>query len=146
VVPRQPPAVLAYAQALAAGLGVGLVCAYADPEVYPQAGPGGTVVLRPVDPDAGGAGETAGALAARLQAELAQSPVAWEFRQLWGDPARALQRTADELDASLIVVGTREPGLAHQLEELMAGSVAAYLSHHQYRPVLVVPAGPHPRT
>ncbi|MFD1214328.1 universal stress protein [Arthrobacter sp. GCM10027362] len=140
VVPRQHPSVLAGAAALAAGLGVGLVCAFADPEVYPEVRPDGTVDLLPIDPDAGAAAETADALVSELQAGLRQVPVAWEFRHLWGDPAQALHRAAEELDASLIVVGTRERGLAHRLEERVAGSVAAHLAHRQQRPVLVVPA------
>jgi nucleotide-binding universal stress UspA family protein len=67
--------------------------------------------------------------------------VPWSVRQLLGDPALALIQLADELDASLLVVGTRKRGLGESLREFLTGSVAARLSHRQHRPVLVVPLG-----
>ena len=70
---------------------------------------------------------------------LADSGVSWTVRQIIGDPALALIRLADEVDASLIVVGTRKRGLGESLREFLTGSVAARLSHRQRRPVLVVP-------
>jgi nucleotide-binding universal stress UspA family protein len=138
--PRQDPRVWACAADLAAALGVRLVFAYADPSVYPESDGAGAVRLLPIDPDAGGSDSAAvaEALTARLRTELAQVPVDWEFRRLWGSPAQALHRAAEELDASLIVVGTREGGRAHHLEERLAGSVADRLVHSQQRPILVV--------
>lgn len=140
--PRQDPRVRACAADLAAALGVRLVFAYADPSVYPESDGAGAVRLLPIDPDAGDGdadgAAVAEALAARLRTELEQVPVDWEFRRLWGSPAQALQRAAEELDASLIVVGTREGGRAHHLEERLAGSVADRLVHAQQRPILVV--------
>ncbi|MCY1226406.1 hypothetical protein D9M72_386350 [compost metagenome] len=40
----------------------------------------------------------------------------------------------------MIIVGTPERGLGHRLSAALNGSVAAWLTHHQDRPVLVVPA------
>ncbi|MDZ5146245.1 universal stress protein [Microbacterium testaceum] len=78
----------------------------------------------------------------RMTAEaLAGSTVTWTARQIIGDPALALIQLADEIDASLIVVGTRKRGLGESLREFLTGSVAARLSHRQRRPVLVVPQG-----
>ncbi|OZD56700.1 universal stress protein UspA [Rhodococcus sp. 06-1477-1B] len=72
---------------------------------------------------------------------LGGSDVTWSVRQVIGDPALALIQLADEIDASLIVVGTRKRGLGESLREFLTGSVAARLSHRQSRPVLVVPQG-----
>ena len=63
----------------------------------------------------------------------------WTLRTLAGDPARALARLAAETNAPMIIVGTSERGLSHRLSEALNGSVGAWLSHHQSRPVLVVP-------
>ena len=50
-------------------------------------------------------------------------------------------RLAVEVDARVIVVGSRHPGIIHRVEELFSKSVAASLITGQTRPVLVVPAG-----
>lgn len=57
-----------------------------------------------------------------------------------GDPVRALTTIAEERDAVMIVVGTNTGW--HRLAELFNGSVAARLTRHQHRPVLVVPTDP----
>ena len=76
----------------------------------------------------------------RATAEALQGDaVAWSVRQEIGDPALALIRLADEIHASVLVVGTRKRGLGESLREFLTGSVAARLSHRQRRPVLVVP-------
>ena len=67
--------------------------------------------------------------------------VSWTMRALSGDPAIAIGKLADQISASLIVVGTRRPGLGETLREFFNGSVAARLAHRQTRPVLVVPNG-----
>lgn len=78
----------------------------------------------------------------RASAEaLAGDTVTWRVRQIIGDPALALIGLADEVDASLLVVGTRKRGLGESLREFLTGSVAARLTHRQHRPVLVVPVG-----
>ena len=48
-------------------------------------------------------------------------------------------RLASEVNAPMIIVGTPERGFGHRVTELLNGSVAAWLTHHQSRPVLVVP-------
>lgn len=52
-----------------------------------------------------------------------------------GDPAGTIVEVADQEDADLIVVGTREPGL---LDRLIGGSVSAAVSRQAHRDVLIV--------
>jgi nucleotide-binding universal stress UspA family protein len=146
VIPGQPAAVVRRAVELAAGLGVGLVCAYVDTSTYEATRADGSHVLLPIDPDGDYdyVEETAEQIRSDLTRILGRSGVDWSFRSLTGEPAHALTGLAESLDASMIVVGTREPGLAHRLEELLVGSVAVHLVHHQHRPVLVVPLNPRP--
>jgi nucleotide-binding universal stress UspA family protein len=55
-----------------------------------------------------------------------------------GDPAKAIAMLAEERDADLIVVGTREPGLA---ERVMRSSVSQAVSRRSHRDVLIVHPG-----
>ncbi|MCB1297699.1 MAG: universal stress protein [Microthrixaceae bacterium] len=71
--------------------------------------------------------------------QLQDAGVQWTFQQLVGDPALAIKELADKIDASLIVVGTRDRGIGESIREFFTGSVAARLAHRQRRPVLVVP-------
>jgi nucleotide-binding universal stress UspA family protein len=158
----QPDAVATHAAALAAQLGARLVCATVDAGRYAvEEHADGSIRSAPFDPDladtdVGPAGAGAGAGAAadlgidridprldeRLHALLDPTGVPWESRALAGDPARALARLADALDAMMIVVGTHEGGLRGSLHELFNGSVAAHLTHRQHRPVVVIPLSP----
>ena len=74
-------------------------------------------------------------------AVLADSGVDFTVRQLVGDPAMAIKHFADQIDARLIVVGTRKRGLGESIREFFTGSVGARLAHRQHRPILVVPLG-----
>ncbi|WP_341995128.1 universal stress protein [Microbacterium sp. LWH7-1.2] len=65
----------------------------------------------------------------------------WTVRQLVGDPAMAIKHFADEIDARLIVVGTRKRGFGESVREFFTGSVGARLAHRQHRPILIVPLG-----
>lgn len=65
--------------------------------------------------------------------------VPWTFHYLAGRPDRALTHLARAVDAAAVVVGTRAPGTGARLRELVDGSVAVHLAHHQHRPVLTVP-------
>jgi nucleotide-binding universal stress UspA family protein len=67
--------------------------------------------------------------------------VDWSVRQLVGDPAMAMKHLADQVDARLLVVGTRKRGLGESIREFFTGSVAARLAHRQQRPILVIPLG-----
>ena len=63
------------------------------------------------------------------------------MRQLVGDPAMAIKHFADQIDARLIVVGTRKHGFGESVREFFTGAVGVRLAHRQHRPILVVPLG-----
>jgi nucleotide-binding universal stress UspA family protein len=62
-----------------------------------------------------------------------------DYRPAVGEPADAIVQLADELDAELIVVGTREPNM---IQRLTGQSVSDAVSRHAHRDVLIVHA-PH---
>lgn len=145
VTPGQGLAVLHRAADLAHSLGVGLACAWADPTTFEEHEQGGRVEVLPIDPDAvdDDAARIRSDLYHQLRDELWGTGLNWRFAALSGEPAHALATYAEEVGASVIVVGTREDGIAHRFEERIAGSVAVHLAHRQSRPVLVVPLGQH---
>jgi nucleotide-binding universal stress UspA family protein len=142
VEPGQPELVVLTAAAWARATGGALYLAYADPTRYAvEELPDGSVRHAPVDPDASGDEwqEREAALREHLTAVLADAGVVWQLRYLAGRPDRALTHLARVVDAAVIVVGTGEPGVRGSLRGMLAGSVSTHLSHHQHRPVLVVP-------
>ncbi|MBD3941263.1 universal stress protein [Microbacterium sp. NEAU-LLC] len=74
-------------------------------------------------------------------AVLEGTGVDWTTRQLVGDPAMAIKHLADQIDARLLVVGTRKRGFGESVREFFTGSVGARLAHRQHRPILIVPLG-----
>jgi nucleotide-binding universal stress UspA family protein len=103
--------------------------------------PDGYVHSAPIDINiAAGEGELARVKAAAADL-LEGSSVPWSVRQLVGDPAMAIKHLADQVDARLIVVGTRKRGIGESIREFFTGSVAARLAHRQHRSILVVPLG-----
>jgi len=142
VVPGGDPLVVRTAAAWADAAGARLVAAYADTSRHVvEERPDGSVAHAPLDPDS--ADDSWQEVEARLRAEVDEglrgTGVTWELRYLAGRPDRALTHLARAVDAAVIVVGTRAPGSAAHLRELVEGSVAAHLAHHQHRPVLTVP-------
>ncbi|GEL94623.1 universal stress protein [Cellulomonas composti] len=143
VVPGQPElvALTAVSWARAAGSS-GLVFAYADPARYVvEELPDGSVRHADVEPDAGDDSwqERAAQIEAFLHEVVDPSGVPWRFCYLAGRPDRALTHLARAVDAGVIVVGTRRPGVRAGIREFVDGSLGVQLSHHQHRPVLVVP-------
>ena len=59
-------------------------------------------------------------------------------RVVTGQPWPSILQVADELDADLVVAGTR--GASSGVSSALMGSVATGLVHHSKRPVLVIPA------
>ncbi|HJV99550.1 MAG TPA: universal stress protein [Arthrobacter sp.] len=145
VMPDQHPEVLRTATQLAARLSAPLLCAYVDEASYlVEWDPARSAHRLSLHPDKDDEEVRAVTLEIRAVIEDAvgaagDPSINWTLRTLAGDPARALARLAAETNAPMIVVGTSERGLAHRISEALNGSVAAWLSHHQSRPVLVVP-------
>lgn len=147
VIPHQPAQVLTQAAAFAKALGTSLVCAWVDASSYlGPVEPDGTREIVPLDPDVyeSTPRESAAALEATLHDLLDMQGTSWTFEILAGEPARKIAQLAAREHAAMIVVGTREPGLGAHLEEILTGSVAVHLAHHQPCPVLVIPLHPKP--
>jgi len=142
VTPGQDPLVVRTAVGLASAVGAHVFFAYADTSRFVvEESPDGTVRHSPIDPD--GVDDTWEDTEATLRAGLVdllrEDHVEWELRYLAGRPDRALTHLARAVDASAIVVGTRATGTGRHVRELLEGSVAAHLAHHQHRPVVTVP-------
>lgn len=71
----------------------------------------------------------------RVQAFFADLNVPVEFAGVVGEPVQEIVAAADEHDADLIVVGTREPGF---VERLLGGSVSQGVARRAHRDVLIV--------
>jgi nucleotide-binding universal stress UspA family protein len=142
---RPDPAELVILTALSMAQATGaphIYFAYADPSRYVvKEYADGTVRHESIDPD--GLDDTWRSietrLTDRLRSVIPEGPVRWSFRYLAGRPDRALTHLARVVDAAAIVVGTRAPGPRAYLKEIIEGSVAVQLAHHQHRPVLTVP-------
>ncbi|MGF6835613.1 nucleotide-binding universal stress UspA family protein [Paenarthrobacter sp. TE4293] len=142
VLPDQHVEVLQTARTLAERLGVPLVCAYVDEASYlVEWDPSRETHRMSLHPEKDDADVEAvrGGLGRTIAEAMDGGSAEWTLRLLAGDPARALGRLAADINASMIIVGTPEPGLGHRISEALNGSVAAWLSHHQRRPVLIVP-------
>ena len=142
VLPGQPPEVLETAVALARSLSTPLLCAYVDEASYVvEWDPARSAHRLSLHPEADNAEIRAATerLRSAIAAVCEVPGVEWTLRTLAGDPARALGRLAADAGAAMIVVGTPDPGLGHRFIAAINGSVAAWLSHHQDRPILIVP-------
>lgn len=104
----------------------------------------GDVVALPVDPDLPAAREPVfpPALEQRIAALAGSRGVRWTTTAVAGEPSQQLMAIADEVDAPLIVVGSRRRGAWGSVREFLNGSIAARLAHRQHRPVVIVPLAP----
>ena len=143
VMPGQRPVVVERAAEVALSAGLPLVCAFVDVTVYPvdgtTGGPSAPIDPDGVDDDAENAPES---VRAAIATQLTEADLTWSIVSLAGEPARALAREAEDIGASMIVVGSRDRKLGSAIKELTAGSIARQLFHRQDRPVLVVPVEP----
>ncbi len=141
--PGQHPEVLQTAATLAHRLAAPLICAYVDEASYlvdwDPARSMHRLSLHP-DADENAIRAVTQELQSTIEVAFDGRGIDWTLRTLGGDPARALGRLAADSNAEMIIVGTPERGLGHRIAAALNGSVAAWLSHHQDRPVLIVPA------
>jgi|SRR4051812_18401656 len=141
--PGQHPEVLQTAAALAKRLAAPMVCAYVDEASYlVEWDPARSAHRLSLHPDADDARfrEATQELRSVIETRSAGLGVDWTLRILAGDPARSIGRLAADTSALMIVVGTPGSGIGHRLTAALNGSVAAWLSHHQELPILIVPA------
>ena len=75
---------------------------------------------------------------ARVQALFADADLQIEFAGVAGEPAQELVDAAEQRQAELIIVGTREPGF---LERLLGGSVSQDVARRARCDVLIVHPG-----
>lgn len=148
VLPGQHPHVLQTARDLALSLSAPLVCAYVDEASYlvewDPAKEMHRMTLHPGKADAEIAA-VRNELRYQINEATGGAEVDWTLRLLAGDPARAIGRLADDIQASMIILGCPEPGLGHRISEALNGSVATWLVRHQNLPVLLVPLPRHGR-
>lgn len=141
-IPEQSTRVLKEGARYAKLLGTHLLVVHVDVTRFvTYEDPDGYVHSAPIDIDIA-SGETALASVTATAAGLLEgSVIDWSVRQLVGDPALAMKHLAEQVDARLLVVGTRKRGIGESIREFFTGSVAARLAHRQHRPILVVPLG-----
>ena len=142
VIPDLPVRVTKEAARYAKLLGAPLLVVHVDVTRFvTYEDPDGYVHSAPIDIDVSGGEQALATVTSAAEAALGGSSVEWSVRQLVGDPALAMKHLADQVDARLIVVGTRRRGFGESIREFFTGSVAARLAHRQHRPILVVPLG-----
>ncbi len=143
VSPGQPPHIVLEAARFAAQFQTELLCAHVTPGRFDNAeSPNDSMLTAPLDPDLAEEGQTG--FDARLKESLSETlrdcAVPWRTLAAGGDVATALRQLADTVEASMIVIGTRERTFTGSVQELFSRSVAIRLAHDQLRPVVVIPA------
>lgn len=142
VVPGLPSRVVKEAGRYAKVLGAPLVVVHVDVTRFiTYEDPDGYVHSAPIDINVAAGESDLATVEAEAAKILEGHEIDWSVRQLVGDPAMAMKHLAEQLDARLLVVGTRKRGLGESIREFFTGSVAARLAHRQHRPILVVPLG-----
>ena len=142
LVPGEPPRVVKEAARYAKALGAPLLVVHVDVTRFvTYEDPDGYVHSAPIDMNIGGGDADLEIVRNEAGAVLRAAGLDWTVRQLVGDPALAIKHLAEDVDARLIVVGTRKRGIGESIREFFTGSVAARLAHRQHRPILVVPLG-----
>jgi nucleotide-binding universal stress UspA family protein len=144
VLPEQPLWVLQVAGEYARAFGASLVCVAVRSSQHPMQGfADGSLIAAPIEPTMSLDGPAFSAeWLGEVSGLLDPLGVPWSVREAVGEPSTELVEVADEVNALMIVVGTRHQRLRGTLHHFLAGSVALRLAHRQYRPVIVVPVEP----
>ncbi len=142
VMPGQDRAVLETAITLARALGTTVTFVYVDPAGFRWQEPDGGEHFASIDPDVEDDDSGSAHLESVISAGLAEAGIGWSYRLVRGEAAHELAQAAETAGAFMIVVGARRQTVARRMGNLLTGSVAAHLAHHQPTPVLVVPATP----
>lgn len=142
VIPDHPPRVLKEAARYARLFHAPLVVVHVDVTRFvTYEDPDGYVHSAPIDMNIASGESDLAQVQDAAAAVLGDSGLEWTVRQLVGDPAMAIKHFADQVDARLLVVGTRKRGIGESIREFFTGSVGARLAHRQHRPILIVPLG-----
>ena len=142
VIPDHPPRVLKEAARYARLFHEPLVVVHVDVTRFvTYEDPDGYVHSAPIDMNIASGESDLAQVQDAAAAVLGDSGLEWTVRQLVGDPAMAIKHFADQVDARLLVVGTRKRGIGESIREFFTGSVGARLAHRQHRPILIVPLG-----
>lgn len=142
VIPDHPPRVLKEAARYARLFQAPLVVVHVDVTRFvTYEDPDGYVHSAPIDMNIASGESDLAQVQDAAAAVLGDSGLEWTVRQLVGDPAMAIKHFADQVDARLLVVGTRKRGIGESIREFFTGSVGARLAHRQHRPILIVPLG-----
>lgn len=141
----QPDSVALTAIDLAARLGASILFVTVDmSRQLVDTEPDGSILAESFDSDSGDV--IIEHFDARLEKHLhelaARRDVPCRFLASAGNPADVLGHAANDVDALMIVVGTRKAKLSATVREFFSGSVAVSLAHRQHRAVLVVPVEP----
>jgi nucleotide-binding universal stress UspA family protein len=95
------------------------------------------LVVNPVDdPEATDAVRQEALASLAETRDMAGLPEHTELLVVWGDPATEIVVAGQDLDADLVVIGSRGRGF---LGRVLLGSVSGHVVHHAHRAVLVVP-------
>lgn len=121
-----------HAARLAAAVGAHLHIAMAAPSIPTLVAP--DMMIATADWTAASEQATSAALEAAAEIAAAAGTEA-TTHQLGGDPADALLALCDQLDADLLVIGSR--GM-HGARRFLLGSVSSRCAHHANRSVLIV--------
>ncbi|MFE1664829.1 universal stress protein [Microbacterium sp. P02] len=142
VIPGQPSRVLKEGARYARLMNAPLLVVYVDVTRFvTYEDPDGYVHSAPIDINIAAGDSAFAEVTATAAAMLDGHDVRWSARQLVGDPALAIKHLAEQVDAKLLVIGTRRRGFGESIREFFTGAVAARLAHRQHRPILVVPLG-----
>ena len=75
----------------------------------------------------------------RLEEALLHTPVPWILKIAYGDPARALAKVAEQLEATLLVIGSHQKRAPWKLGQFRHNSMVLRALLHPQVPVVLVP-------